>query len=439
VGAAVAVVLTSALLPVTGALAAAPSTPAAPAPAPVSGVAGLRVGPSGAPTRQAASVTGWTPEIPGAQLDGPYRVVLAGPVSPVMATAVNDALGQAAATTRVSLVLDGIVRPGTVPYTREMVITASGPGTPTPCGTLGNGLIGCASWQAQSALRQGHAITVFTGGTAWVDVTQPWTFVRNATFHELGHLLGLGHFDGTFLGQTQVMAPVAHDNPPLWYQAGDLAGLRASAPPGIPTGYWINWPIAAGLASKSTAARAVLDAWGGLHLSALTLNRAGAPYWRNWGIARDVALDGHVGGVVLDGWGGLHSFGGSTLDARGAPYWKGWDIARGVAADPVHNGLVVVDAWGGLHASGGARLPAGIRTLWKGKDVARDVAYTPDGRGIYILDASGGLHAFGATLHATQGPLWPGWDVAKSLTIWPDGTGGAILDVFGGVHEFALR
>lgn len=55
--------------------------------------------------------------------------------------------------------------------------------------------------------------------------TKPVGFIENTVRHELGHALGLGHFNRSYDGEIQVMHATSFDA--TVYRSGDIAGLRA--------------------------------------------------------------------------------------------------------------------------------------------------------------------------------------------------------------------
>lgn len=191
-----------------------------------------------------------------------------------------------------------------------------------------------------------------------------------------------------------------------------------------------------------------LDAYGGVHADAATVNQPASAYWPNWKIARSAALltDGS-GGYVLDGYGGLHSFGKAPAVQISA-YWSGWDIARDVVVLPNSTATqakgYVLEGFGGLHAYGGA---PGVRlsTYWPNWDIARRVVMLSDGTGGYVMDGWGALHPFAVGTNPmppaiTNSAYWFNWDIARDIALLPGSTAsnvvGVTLDGFGGVHPF---
>src|SRR5262245_54261858 len=101
--------------------------------------------------------------------------------------------------------------------TREITVEV---GTDSPCGPLSNpGVLGCGgpfnqlTWTA-------------LGGSVWICSCLVGTSLLYSTIlHEMGHSVGLDHYDEMWQGQYQVMVSF-HIDDPTYYRSGDVSGLR---------------------------------------------------------------------------------------------------------------------------------------------------------------------------------------------------------------------
>ncbi len=105
-----------------------------------------------------------------------------------------------------------------------LMITAS-----SPCGTLGGSRLGCGGVRA-STLVEGEIR--FSSGAVWLSPNLPPSCDQPVVSHEIGHAVGLNHFDDLYLGQTQIMAASTSCTTPTLPQAGDLNGIR-----------WLSEPV----------------------------------------------------------------------------------------------------------------------------------------------------------------------------------------------------
>ena len=178
----------------------------------------------------------------------------------------------------------------------------------------------------------------------------------------------------------------------------------------------------------------VLDGWGGVHpfgsaaatLTAMTSTNGVAPmpYWRGWDIARSMAISPSGRGLaILDGWGGVHVT-GDAVAPSGGPYWPGWDIARSLAYTPSGLGSYVLDGWGGVHPAGDA-VVAPSSAYWPGWDIARSIIVTTSSPsappGYAVLDGWGGVHVSGTAV-APPGTGWAANSDVRAFTRLGSGT-----------------
>ena len=98
----------------------------------------------------------------------------------------------------------------------------------SPCGALMGSSLGCGGVRGLSVI-EGEAR--FSAGAVWLNPTMPSTCQQPVVSHEIGHALGLNHFDDLYLGQKQIMASSTNCSSPLSLQAGDLNGIRWLAEP----------------------------------------------------------------------------------------------------------------------------------------------------------------------------------------------------------------
>jgi len=130
--------------------------------------------------------------------------------------------------------VDITVAPGTVSRTkprRGEILVQLSPGS--PCARSSPDWVGCAGPKKLSWVRGSDQKQIWVGaGKIWIRpnlLTEYPTLQYTVYLHELGHVLGMGHYDATYDGAYQVMRSVAHD-PINHYQAGDRNGLTSARP-----------------------------------------------------------------------------------------------------------------------------------------------------------------------------------------------------------------
>lgn len=131
------------------------------------------------------------------------------------------AAGEAQAVSGV--VLD--VAPGTAifdesPPEREIHVTVA---RDSPCGPLGERTVGCGGY----LFRDDRGRRTVVAGVVWVapDLqARGGTVLRDTVLHELGHALGLQHYDEPYNGEFQIMRSVIGESVG-GYRSGDRAGL----------------------------------------------------------------------------------------------------------------------------------------------------------------------------------------------------------------------
>lgn len=99
-----------------------------------------------------------------------------------------------------------------------VVISAS-----SGCGTLSGGALGCGGTD-DGAFFDGEYRA--TSGVVWLSPTMPTQCQQPVAGHEIGHAVGLGHFDSLYLGEVQLMKSSTNCVSPISFRAGDVNGLR---------------------------------------------------------------------------------------------------------------------------------------------------------------------------------------------------------------------
>ena len=100
--------------------------------------------------------------------------------------------------------------------------------TSSPCGSLTGNALGCGGVRGSSVV---EGEVRFSAGAVWLNPTMLPNCRQPVVSHEIGHALGLNHFDELYLGQKQLMASTTDCNSPTSLQAGDLNGVRWLAEP----------------------------------------------------------------------------------------------------------------------------------------------------------------------------------------------------------------
>ena len=97
-----------------------------------------------------------------------------------------------------------------------MIASSSG------CGALSGGALGCGGTDGYQVINGEFRLSA---GIVWLNPTIQTKCQQPVVNHEVGHALGLSHFDAPYLGQSQVMK--SSTNCSFYqYRAGDLNGLR---------------------------------------------------------------------------------------------------------------------------------------------------------------------------------------------------------------------
>jgi hypothetical protein len=143
---------------------------------------------------------------PGVEALRPLATTVAGELTAITGSPVSVAGGQVAS-------IDGPLPDGEI----RIVVSAS-----TPCG---GSVIGCGEVQTTGGVGVRGRVWITPSGMALTDARRT-SLLR----HEIGHTLGLEHYQPLFGGVAQVMASGLPENLPQPYGTGDRNGLRFLAP-----------------------------------------------------------------------------------------------------------------------------------------------------------------------------------------------------------------
>ncbi|MBI4883431.1 MAG: hypothetical protein HY826_05190, partial [Actinobacteria bacterium] len=92
----------------------------------------------------------------------------------------------------------------------------------SPCGALSGGKLGCGGTSSSVVV---EGVTRFASGVVWLSPTLSSVCQQPVVNHEVGHALGLDHFDDLYLGLPQVMKSTTSCSFSA-LRAGDLNGMR---------------------------------------------------------------------------------------------------------------------------------------------------------------------------------------------------------------------
>lgn len=128
-----------------------------------------------------------------------------------------------------------VVAPGTIPPPANhqnmnapvgeiwVIIT-----TDSPCGILGGGSLGCGGVRSSVVI---DGVTRWSSGAVWLSPDLSVACDEPVISHEIGHAMGLDHFNDTYHGVAQLMKSTTNCSVPVKYQDGDLNGFRWLAEP----------------------------------------------------------------------------------------------------------------------------------------------------------------------------------------------------------------
>ncbi len=171
--------------------------------------------------------------------------------------------------------------------------------TTSGCGPLSKSAIGCGGFAAQDG--------VVSFGWAWLhpSVLDDARLARAALGHEVGHALGLAHFEDQFQGETQLMHTTLADATLRRYRNGDIRGLQRAATNGfllgVPAGPLP--PLAPTALDVSSGSGVLRGTWSVVDQGSDLLGHevevapaAGASTVQPFGATRSAAIDGLVVG-----------------------------------------------------------------------------------------------------------------------------------------------
>ncbi|MEQ1874041.1 MAG: hypothetical protein ABL953_09955 [Ilumatobacteraceae bacterium] len=98
----------------------------------------------------------------------------------------------------------------------------------SPCGSLSGGKLGCGGVRGSTVI---EGVNRWAGGIVWLSPTLSAACDQPVIGHEIGHALGLNHFDSNYAGVAQLMKSSTNCSNPVAFQAGDLNGVRWGAEP----------------------------------------------------------------------------------------------------------------------------------------------------------------------------------------------------------------